>query len=151
YRRRLQPAATVPAALAPADSLPDGRGDVAGLGARRVILSLFGRRPPYTLGATLNVNDRFLSPAKLDAGQWYRLALTREPNEGPKWRVRLYLDGRQVHEGVSEKFTAPANIPPSLILGAELFYMHSSYYRGLIGRTTVFDRALGAAEIAAMK
>ncbi|MBI3874591.1 MAG: hypothetical protein HY300_01195 [Verrucomicrobia bacterium] len=42
------------------------------------------------------------------------------------------------------------NIPPSIVLGAELFYMHDAYYRGLIGRTTVFDRALPAEEIAAL-
>jgi len=34
-----------------------------------------------------------------------------------------------------------------LILGAEIFYFHSSYYRGLIGRTLVFDRTLTADQI----
>ena len=45
-------------------------------------------------------------------------------------------------EGVTAKFDAPAQIGPSLILGSELFYLHDSWYRGLIGRTTLLDRVL---------
>jgi hypothetical protein len=36
---------------------------------------------------------------------------------------------------------------PSLILGAEIFYLTNAFYRGLIGRVTVFDRAVGEDEI----
>jgi len=35
-------------------------------------------------------------------------------------------------------------------LGAEIFYLHDAYYRGLIGRTLVFNRALSAAELGAL-
>jgi hypothetical protein len=49
---------------------------------------------------------------------------------------------------VSQKAGAAPTIPPSLILGAELFYLHDAYFRGLIGRTVVFDRALAADEVA---
>ena len=42
----------------------------------------------------------------------------------------------------------PANIPPSLILGAEIFYFHDAWYRGLIGRTLVFKKALPGEEVA---
>jgi hypothetical protein len=76
------------------------------------------------------------------------LAVSGEPTADKQWRVRLYLDGKLVHEGVTKKLAAPMMIPPSLILGAELFYLHSSYYRGLIGRTTVFEQALSGEQIA---
>ena len=39
-------------------------------------------------------------------------------------------------------------IVPSLILGAEIFYFHDAYYRGLIGRTLVFNRTLTSHEVA---
>ena len=40
----------------------------------------------------------------------------------------LYLDGKQVHEGISQKVAAPLSPPPSLVLGPELFYLHDNYY-----------------------
>jgi hypothetical protein len=125
-----------------------GKGDVAGLGARRVILRLHGDRAPYRLGAALNVNEVFVSAAKLEAGRWSHVALTGEPAADRKWRVRLYLDGKMVQEGLSRHLEAPTRVPASLVLGAELFYFHDAYYRGLIGRTTAFGRALDAAEVA---
>ena len=39
-------------------------------------------------------------------------------------------------------------VTPSLVPGLEIFYFHDAYYRGLIGRTLVLDRAAPAAEIA---
>jgi hypothetical protein len=51
---------------------------------------------------------------------------------------------------VTEKLDATGQTAPSLILGSELFYLHDSWYRGLIGRTLLLDRALGDAEIAAL-
>jgi len=127
-----------------------GAGDIAGLGARRVILRLEGQKAPYRLAANLNVNDRFSSSTRLEADRWYYVALTGEPTPESKFCVRLFLDGKQVQEGVTQKLEAPLSIPPSLILGAELFYMHDAYYRGLIGRTTVYNRTLTADEIAAL-
>lgn len=38
----------------------------------------------------------------------------------------------------------------ALVLGAERYYLHSSYYRGLIGRTLVIKRALTPEDIAAL-
>jgi hypothetical protein len=38
----------------------------------------------------------------------------------------------------------------ALVLGAERYYLHSSYYRGLIGRTLVINRALTPEDIAAL-
>ena len=73
-----------------------------------------------------------------------------EPAEG-QWQVRLYLDGKQVAEGRTQKFPADSAIPPSLILGAELFYFHDAYYRGLIGRAVVLERRLTAEEIQALR
>lgn len=124
-----------------------GKGDVIGLGARRVILRLVGDRAPYRLEAALNVNDRFETKAVVAADRWQHVALTGEP-AGGKWKVRLYVDGKPLAEGTTVKMDAPATIPPSLLLGAEIFYLHDAYYRGLIGRTLVFTRALSADEVA---
>jgi hypothetical protein len=139
---------TIATTVKPGARMPDGRGDVVGLGARRVILSVLGQKPPYKLGAFLNVSDSVLSDPCLNADRWYHLAMTGEPTRDKKWRVRLFVDGRLVAEGVTHKMDAPTMIPPSLILGTELFYMHSSYYRGLIGRTTVYKEALSNERIA---
>jgi hypothetical protein len=141
---------TILTSIKPERTMPGGRADVVGLGARRFILHLQGRKAPYRLAATLNVNDSFVADATLQADRWSHLALTGKPTADKKWQVRLYLDGKLVKEGVTQKFAAPATIPPSLILGAELFYLHSSYYRGLIGRTTLFDRTLTDEQVAAM-
>jgi hypothetical protein len=126
-----------------------GKGDVIGYGARRFILSLHGQKAPYHLAARINVNDAIESQTQLAADRWSHVAMTAEPFEG-QWRVRLFQDGQPVGEGVTKKFAADSVIVPSLILGAELFYFHDAYYRGLIGRTLVFERALPPEEIAAL-
>jgi hypothetical protein len=123
-----------------------GKGDIIGYGARRFILSLHNQTAPYQLAARINVNDTISSATKLEADRWHHVALTAEPKEG-QWHVRLYVDGKTVSEGTTKKFSADSVIVPSLILGAEIFYFHDAYYRGLIGRTLVFDRSLTAAEI----
>jgi hypothetical protein len=125
-------------------------GDVVGVGARRFILRLAGRTAPYPLQAAFNVNDRFQSTATVPADRWSHVAMTAEPTESKKWRVRLFLDGRKVAEGVTEKLDAPAQIPPTMILGSEIFYLHDSWYRGLIGRTMLLDRAVAEGEIEAL-
>jgi hypothetical protein len=121
--------------------------DILGFGARRIKLCLQGDKPPYRVGAVLNFNDAVWSNTKLDAGRWYHLALTGEPTANHQWRVRLYVDGRQVVEGNTTKFAAPMHAPLSLVLATELFYLNNAYYYGLIGRTLVFDRTLSSSEI----
>jgi len=116
-----------------------GRGDIIGYGARRFVLGLHGQKAPYQLAARINVNDSIVSTAKLDADKWQHVAMTAEPKDG-QWLVRLYLDGQPVGEGQTKKFPADSPIVPSLILGAEIFYFHDAYYRGLIGRTLVLHR-----------
>ena len=102
--------------------------------------------------AALNVNDVFTPEGtKLDADHWYQVAVTGEPTADKKWKVRLFLDGKMVHEGTTKQLAAPLNLPPSVVLGAEIFYFHDAYYRGLVGRTLVFDRTLGATDLAALK
>jgi hypothetical protein len=120
-----------------------GRGDIVGVGARRMILRLVGQKSPYRLSAALNVNDVITTvEPTIEADRWCQVALIGEPNADKKWRVRLYVDGKQVQEGTTKALAAPMSIPPSLIFGAEIFYFHDAYYRGLIGRTLVFDRAI---------
>ena len=123
-------------------------GDIVGLGARRFIIRLQGRQAPYPLQAAFNVNDRFQSTATVEADRWSHVAMTAEPTETKKWRVRVYLNGKKVVEGVTEKLDAPVQIPPSLILASEIFYLHDSWYRGLIGRTMLLDHALNEGEVA---
>jgi hypothetical protein len=138
---------TISAFMKPAEQMGKAEhgnsGDIVGLGARRVVLRLQGRKAPYHLEAALDVNDRVAAQNPIEAGRWYHVAVTGA-QEGKDWRVRLFVDGKQVQEGTTKKLAAPTMMSPSLILGAELFYLHDSYYRGLIGRTTVFDRALDA-------
>lgn len=123
-----------------------GIGDIIGFGARRFILSLHGQTAPYKLAARINVNDRIESETILEANRWYHVAMTCLP-VGEHWQVRLFVDAKQVAEGATTKFPASSVVPDSLILGAELFYLHSSYYRGLIGRTLVLSRVLTEDEI----
>jgi hypothetical protein len=125
------------------------KGDVLGVGARRIILRLVGQKPPYQLQTALNVGDVFTADSpRLEADRWYQVAVTGEPTADKKWRIRLFLDGQEVKEGVTKKFEAPLAVPPSAILGAEIFYFHDAYYRGLIGRTLIFNRAVKAEELA---
>ncbi len=129
-----------------------GKGDVLGVGGRRIILRLVGQKAPYQLQAALNVNDVFTAAdAKLDADRWYQVAVTGEPTADKKWTVRLYIDGKLVHEGTTKQLATPLTLPPSVVVGAEIFYFHDAYYRGLVGRTLVFDRLLGAADLTALK
>lgn len=124
-----------------------GKGDIIGYGARRFILGLHGQKAPYELAARINVNDTIGSKTTVDADRWHHVAMTAEPAEG-QWRVRLYVDGKSVGEGMTKKFPSDSVIVPSTILGAEIFYFHDAYYRGLIGRTLVFARHLSPTEIA---
>jgi hypothetical protein len=124
-----------------------GKGDVIGYGARRFILSLHNQTAPYQLAARLNVNDRIVSDTQIAADRWHHVAMTAEPSAG-QWHVRLFVNGKQVGEGHTKNFPADSVIVPSLILGVEIFYFHDAYYRGLIGRTLVFNRPLTAGEIA---
>jgi hypothetical protein len=143
------PAYTLSAYIKPAAQMGAGKsqGDIIGMGARRVVLSLVGQKPPYNLLLRLNVNERFESKAAIEADKWIHVAATAEPTPEKKWKVKLYVDGKCVHEGVSEKNTPPLQLPPSLILGAEIFYLHDAFYRGLIGRVTLFDKALSEEEL----
>ncbi len=125
-----------------------GKGDILGVGARRIILRLVGQKAPFKLQAALNVNDTFTAESiKIDADQWHQVALTGEPTDDKKWKIRLFLDGQEVKEGTTKTLQSPMLIPPSAILGAEIFYFHDAYYRGLIGRTLIFNRALLAEEM----
>lgn len=123
-----------------------GRGDILGYGARRFILGLDGQTAPYHLAAWLNVNDRMVTAAVVEPERWQHVAMTCEPSDG-QWRVRLYLDGREVGGGVTAKLGVSETVPDSLILGSEYFYLHCHYYRGLIGPVMVQERCLTGSEV----
>jgi hypothetical protein len=123
-----------------------GKGDILGYGARRFILGLQGQTAPYALVSRLNVNDRVESKPVIEAQRWYHVGMTCQPDAG-QWRVRLYLNGEQTAEGRTTNLPSTVAVPESLILGAELFYLHDAYYRGLIGPALVIGRTLTAAEM----
>jgi hypothetical protein len=128
-----------------------GYGDIVGIGARRLVLRLVGQTAPYQLQASLDNNDRFTATnTPIEAGRWYQVAMTGEPTPDHRWRVRLYIDGQLVNDRTTQKLASPAGIAPSVILGAELFYFHNAYYRGLIGRTLLFDRTLEASTLSGL-
>jgi len=139
-------AAWIKPAVTQGKSQHGGKGDVIGYGARRFILGLHGQSAPYRLGARINVNDRFEAARPLEAERWSHVALTAEPT-GENWQIRLYQNGEQVAEGLTKSLPAASPIPDSLILGAELFYLHDAYYRGLIGPAVVVERTLTPEEI----
>lgn len=144
---------TLAAWIKPAAEMGKGghgaRGDIIGFGARRFILGLHGQKAPYQLAARINVNDVIESPTKIEADRWTHVAMTAEPSSG-QWHIRLYLDGKPVGEGMTKKCPADSGIVPSLILGAEIFYFHDAYYRGLIGHTLVFERTLSSDDVNAL-
>ena len=123
-----------------------GKGDIIGFGARKFILGLHGQEAPYKLAARLNVNDRFESEPIIPANKWSHVAMTAKASN-KFWKVKLFVNGESVAEGISQKFTSDTVIPPSLILGAELFYLHDAYYRGLIGHTIILERSLSQNEV----
>jgi hypothetical protein len=143
---------TVSAWIKPAATMGAGAhgnsGDIVGIGARRFILRLQGRQAPYPLQAAFNVNDRFQSTERVEADRWSHVAMTAAPTETKKWQVRIYLNGKKVAEGITEKLETTGQVSPSMILASEIFYLHDSWYRGLIGRTMMLDRALTEGEIA---
>ncbi|MFO0867764.1 MAG: LamG-like jellyroll fold domain-containing protein [Pirellulales bacterium] len=142
-------AAWIRPAAAMGRSEHSGKGDIIGYGARRFILGLDGQTAPYSLVARINVNDRFPSSTQLAAHRWYHVALTAEP-AGEHWRIRTFLDGQVVAEGTTKSLPSTAPIPDSLILGAELFYLHDAYYRGLLSQVLVLNRAGSLEEIRAL-
>lgn len=141
---------TLAAWIKPAAEMGKGghgnKGDVIGFGARRFVLGLHGQKAPYQLAARINVNDVIESPTKIDADRWHHVAMTTQPADG-QWRIRLFINGQTAGDGQTKKFPSDSVIVPSLILGSEIFYFHDAYYRGLIGRTLVFDRTLSENEI----
>ncbi|HEX7899941.1 MAG TPA: LamG-like jellyroll fold domain-containing protein [Planctomycetota bacterium] len=130
---------SVVAWIKPDAKLPTNRGDIVGLGARRYILGLTGGAAPYRLEARINVNDVFTSEPVIEAGKWQKVSMSCAPEAG-QWRVKIYADGKLLKEGLTKKHASPSTLAPSLVLGTEIFYFHDCYYRGLIGRVTVFDQ-----------
>lgn len=126
-----------------------GRGDILGYGARRFILALQGQTAPYRLLGQINVKDRLEASTELQADRWYHVAMTCEPR-GDQWQIRLYLDGQPVAEGPAPSLPVDQSVPDSLVLGSEYFYLHTHYFRGLLGRTLVIGRVCTAQELQAL-
>lgn len=126
-------------------------GDILGVGARRIILRLVGMEAPYKLQAALDNKDLITtSDAPIDANRWYQVAVTGELTPEKKWRARMYLDGKMIQQGDTMRTSGPIAIPGSVVMGTELFYFHNSFYRGLLGRTLIFDRCLADEELSTL-
>ena len=77
-------------------------GDIMGYGNRKFMLTLTDS-PPYRLVARLNESKQVLSSEKLlEANRWYHVALTVKPENGQPY-LRLFIDGKQVAEGLTKK------------------------------------------------
>jgi hypothetical protein len=86
-----------------------GGGDIIGYGNRRFILKLLGgddtgTKAPYRLAARLNVNDGIATDRIVEGNRWHHVALTADPEDGQR-RMRLFLDGKQVAEGLTTKWS----------------------------------------------
>jgi hypothetical protein len=91
------------------NNMHPGGGDIIGWGNRRYILKLLGtgergENAPYRLAARLNVNDGVATEPVLQADRWYHVALTAALENGQR-RMRLFIDGRQVAEGITKKWS----------------------------------------------
>jgi hypothetical protein len=60
-----------------------------------------------------------------------------------------YLGAYKAYEG-KQSVPFAMSLGGALVLGTERYYLHSSYYRGLIGRTLVVKRSLSAEDIEAL-
>lgn len=124
--------------------------DILGFGSRRIRLRLLGDKAPYQVGMQFTEGGEYHwsgPKATVSADKWHHVALSARVNSSKQWEVTLYLNGKEVLRTVDPKAPIPLRAHDSLILGAELHYMDSNFYDGLIGRTLVLDRALSAAEI----
>ncbi len=98
---------TLAAWIKPADKMKPVKGnggDILGYGNRKFILTLKGDAP-YRLLARLNESKQTVETEKqIEADRWYHVAMTVKPDNDQK-NLRLYIDGRQVAEGVGAKLS----------------------------------------------
>ncbi len=98
-----------PAARLGNDNMHPGGGDIIGYGNRRYVLKLLSvagatDSAPYRLAARLNVNDGLASEQTLEADRWYHVGLSTSLENGQR-RMRLFIDGKQVAEGLTTKWS----------------------------------------------
>lgn len=83
-------------AMVPANGMG---GDIMGYGNRKFILTLTDTTP-YRLVSRFNESKQILSSEKrLEADRWYHVSMTVKPENGESY-LRLFIDGKQVAEGV---------------------------------------------------
>jgi hypothetical protein len=124
----------------------DPEADILGFGARAFKLVLKGAPGGYLLGARLSYAEQHWTEAVLKPDTWSRITVTGDAKPGEKVKLSFYVNGKLVKESMSAK-VAEVNVHPSLILGSELYYLDSAFYRGLIGRVTIYGRALAPDEV----
>jgi hypothetical protein len=117
--------------------------DLVGLGGRAVKLIIKDGK----FGVFLNYQQYILTDVEAVANKWHHVVVTGEAKDEQKLTVRIYINGKLAKEAASEKVSS-LFIGNHLVIGAELYYLDHGHYGGLIGRLTVYERALGSAEVA---
>lgn len=146
------PAFTLVTWAKPGATQPAGKADVVGLGARRAVISLVNMSAPYKLAAWWNGAQCVQTSTNAVTGSaWHQLAVTGEA-DGSVWHLRVYLDGAQAAECWPTNYPAwPGPLTAlSLVWGSDVYYLSGSFYRGLIGRTTILDHAATLTELQAI-
>jgi hypothetical protein len=124
----------------------DPEADILGFGSRAFKLVLKSSPGGYLLGARLNYNEQHWTEATLRPDAWSRITVTGDSKPGEKARLSFYVNGRLVKESQSPQ-VSELNVHPPLILGSEIFYLDHGFYHGLIGRVTIYGRALTPGEL----
>jgi hypothetical protein len=128
------------------DAKMEPEADILGFGSRAFKLVLKRAPGGYLLGARLNYAEQHWTDAVVRPDVWSRITVTGDAKPGEKARLRFYLDGKPVKESLSAQF-GEISVHPPLILGSEIFYLDHGFYRGLLGRVTIYGRALTPAEV----
>lgn len=145
---RIYNAFTAVAWVKPDATQPGSTARVFGIGGRSIGLRLVGGSAPYKLSAQWNLGDVAVTPSAIvPANQWSQVAVTGENDGNGKLRMRVFLNGVQVAEGVQNAVTVPINTWVNFHLGLELYYLHFDFYRGLYGHVAVYNRALSVADL----
>lgn len=118
-----------------------------GFGGRSVELALKGKKPPYLLGVNLGFHEFIWTEAEIEPNKWYHIVFVGETQKDKKMKFSFYLNGKLIKEKISDKITSPMKFYPFVILGAEIYYLHEGFYRGLIGPLIVYKKALSSKEI----
>jgi len=120
---------------------------ILSFGGRYCELCLKGIEPPYNFGLNLAYQEYIWTDEKIEQGKWYHFTVVADGKDKEKMNFYIYINGKLVKQEVSQKFNSPLRMQSILVIGAEPFYLHEAYFRGKIGKITIYDKALNSQEI----